>query len=362
LVAKSAAQHGKLPLLKYLVDECALVLTPEIVECASQAHQYALVKWAFSKGVRVPLTSIVTRHIAWRSDSNLSLLKWAVDNGAPFDTLVIKNACSTKKFNMVIWAINNGCPFIHSANDLALTANLDVIKLAHEQGCPFNSLVTFYAAAENNGDLLKWAYENGIPFHERTYTELVMHKDDAKETLEWAVAHGCKVSPNLGEYAIMTNDFELLRFAFTNGCKINIHNILHLIHHGSVNILRWLYHSQYKNKTINGYFLDLMKAYLNKSRDSMFWRYSPSDLTLKWFGSMMMERSFVDWYYNKALEYEQTRQSLKAYRLYCILAQLYHEESMRKMERMDTFVLQFVLDGHWRDSDSGSQPQKKQRK
>jgi hypothetical protein len=47
--------------------------------------------------------------------------------------------------------------------------HLDVLKWAHEQGCPWDELTCAHAADGRHVQVLKWIYEQGGPWDERVY-------------------------------------------------------------------------------------------------------------------------------------------------------------------------------------------------
>jgi hypothetical protein len=54
-----------------------------------------------------------------------------------------------------------------------LDGHLEVLKWAKENGCPWNENVCNNAAKNGHLEILKWAIENGCPYNNR-YTKYLM--------------------------------------------------------------------------------------------------------------------------------------------------------------------------------------------
>ena len=57
----------------------------------------------------------------------------------------------------------------HGMKKITIGANLICLKYAHENGCPWNEDTCKVAAISGNLDCLKYAHENGCPWNEDTY-------------------------------------------------------------------------------------------------------------------------------------------------------------------------------------------------
>ncbi|CAB9524341.1 ankyrin repeat protein (Partial), partial [Seminavis robusta] len=62
------------------------------------------------------------------------------------------------------YAHENGCPWdSHTCSFAAETGQLECLKYARGRGCPWDAWTCFYAAEGGHLDVLKWAVENGCP-------------------------------------------------------------------------------------------------------------------------------------------------------------------------------------------------------
>ena len=63
------------------------------------------------------------------------------------------------------WARENGCPWdSNTCANAALNGHLEVLKWARENGCPWDSATCTYAAENGHLEVLVWAQENGCPW------------------------------------------------------------------------------------------------------------------------------------------------------------------------------------------------------
>ena len=94
---------------------------------------------------------------------NLELLKYAHENGCPWD----KDTCS----------------------EAAYHGHLECLKYAHENGCPWDESTCSAAAEKGHLECLKYAHENGCPWDERTCKWAAYYGH--LECLKYAREHGC---------------------------------------------------------------------------------------------------------------------------------------------------------------------------
>lgn len=71
----------------------------------------------------------------------------------------------------------------------ARVGNLDVLRWARANGCPWNVLTCAYAAAAGHLDILRWARKEGCPWNEATCAFAAA--GGHLEVLKWCRANGC---------------------------------------------------------------------------------------------------------------------------------------------------------------------------
>ena len=65
------------------------------------------------------------------------MLKWASENGCPWDAYTCSGAAGNGHLDALKWARANGCPWnISTAGAAAYSGQLEVLKWAHENDCP----------------------------------------------------------------------------------------------------------------------------------------------------------------------------------------------------------------------------------
>ena len=79
-------------------------------------------------------------------DGHLEVLKWARENGCPWDEETCWKAAERGHLEVLQWARENGCPW----NELtcayaALGGHLETLKWLRENGCPWDELTCEYA-------------------------------------------------------------------------------------------------------------------------------------------------------------------------------------------------------------------------
>ena len=124
------------------------------------------------------------------SNGYLDCLKYAHEQGCPWDKLATTNAASKGHLDCLKYAHEQGCPWTASATSRAASnGQLDCLKYLHEKGCPWNISTTRSAAANGQLDCLKYLHEQGCPWTRSTtyYATLNKHWN----CLKYARENGC---------------------------------------------------------------------------------------------------------------------------------------------------------------------------
>ncbi|CAB9528076.1 ankyrin repeat protein [Seminavis robusta] len=96
------------------------------------------------------------------SAGHLEILKWARENGCPWDWRTCRRAAGYGHLEVLKWARENGCPWDdYTCSQAAKTGHLEILKWARENGCPWNERTCYNAANGGHLEVLKWARENG---------------------------------------------------------------------------------------------------------------------------------------------------------------------------------------------------------
>jgi hypothetical protein len=94
------------------------------------------------------------------------MLKWAKENGCPWNSKTTVFAALKNNFEIFKWAVKNKCPVNSDVcSNIVRNENLEMLKWAKENNCPWNIEVAKIAASNGNLEILKWIHENGCPWN-----------------------------------------------------------------------------------------------------------------------------------------------------------------------------------------------------
>lgn len=172
----------------------------EIVDYEQILHDRKSIRWAAENG-RIDVLKYAKEHgyTKWMNiftsaflsgGGHLHVLKWARENGCPWD----KWTCS--------FAAEGG--------------HLDVLQWARQNGCPWDQWAMAKAAKNGHLHVLKWAFENGGIFTKYTFADDCCGKH--LKMLHWALQRGLHPSYPGRTYAFNYCQFtyakKLVKFRF----------------------------------------------------------------------------------------------------------------------------------------------------
>ncbi len=218
----------------------------DIALMAGRGH-FEMLKWAREHGC--PWDKYVTSYA-----TTLEILKWAVENGCPWDEDTAKIAAEEKSFDMLKWAIAHGAPWkredivkyvkdtphynwLVACSDAALNGNLEALKEARKEGCPWDEETFAFAARSGRLEILQWLRSNGCPWSERTcaYAAQNGHLD----ILKWARENGCPWDALTCALAARNNQLEILKWARARGCPWDNRVVYQAAINDHLEILQW---------------------------------------------------------------------------------------------------------------------------
>jgi hypothetical protein len=100
-----------------------------------------------------------------------------------------------------------------STTFFASQGDVDGLKLAHEQGVPWDAHTCAAAAEADSLACLKFAHENGCPWNEHVVMSAV--KSNSVECLRYAFENGCEVSENVAEFCSYIGNIDCLLYILT---------------------------------------------------------------------------------------------------------------------------------------------------
>jgi len=156
------------------------------------------------------------------SFDSLKCLRFAHENGAPWDEFTCALAAWAGDLECLRYAREHGCPWDgYTCEDAALSGSLECLKYAHEHGCPWSENITECggtcgrAALSGELECLKYAHEQGCPWDERTCMNAA---SKCLECLKYAHEQGCPWDEWTCEDAAFWRNPECLEYAHENGC------------------------------------------------------------------------------------------------------------------------------------------------
>jgi hypothetical protein len=89
---------------------------------------------------------------------HVSTLKWARENGCPWDSDICSNAAENGHLNCLQWARENGCPWdSDTCRNAAINGHLNCLQWARENGCPWDRRdCLLFAKFNNHTETVRW--------------------------------------------------------------------------------------------------------------------------------------------------------------------------------------------------------------
>ena len=170
------------------------------------------------------------------------------------DEHTIEWAARCGQMESLKFAHENGCPWhVRVCRYAAGAGHLECLKFARENGCPWDATTCATAAFWGRMECLKYAHENGCPWDEDTCTE-AMHGYLRN-------LHRSRESPQ----AAWDGHLECLKYAHENGCPIDVAELRR-------------YYCDLHNRNVRAYVESLIKckcpyesamAALDEAKDAM---------------------------------------------------------------------------------------------
>ena len=148
---------------------------------------------------------------------HLEALQYAHANECPWDEGTCSAAAANGHLDVLRWARANGCPLKEgTCSAAALGCHLEVLQWARANECPWDESTCRAAAGGGHLDVLQWARANGCPWNETTCM-LAAHGGHL-EVLQWARANGCPWDETTCEAAVARGHLDVFQWAKENDC------------------------------------------------------------------------------------------------------------------------------------------------
>ena len=117
----------------------------------------------------IPLDCVISKIFPYLEISAISLLKCL---NKEYRDMFAENEIETKlsleyftqNIELLKWARSNNCPWNKQVySNAAMNGHLEVLKWARDNGCPWDKRVCLYAMENGYLEVLQWARDNGCP-------------------------------------------------------------------------------------------------------------------------------------------------------------------------------------------------------
>jgi hypothetical protein len=130
--------------------------------------------------------------------------------------LVCSEAAKKGYLHLLKYAYENGCPWNeNTCSNAALNGHLDCLKYARENGCPWNEKTCSNAALNGHIDCLKYAHKNKCLWCQTTCSKAA--KNGHLDCLKYAMENGSSTF-EVCLNAAQNGHLDCLKYAHQNGC------------------------------------------------------------------------------------------------------------------------------------------------
>ncbi|KAJ8612938.1 hypothetical protein CTAYLR_006194 [Chrysophaeum taylorii] len=169
---------------------------------------------------------------------NLEVLRWARGEGCPWTEHAASSAALGGHLKVLTWARHHGCPWdAFTCSQAAVGGHLDVLKWARAGGCPWTEHACSCAALGGHLDILKWARHHGCPWDAFTCSQAAVGGN--LEVLKYARAHGCDWTSRTCAWAARSGHLAILKWARANGCPWDDYTCVQAACFGHLEVLKW---------------------------------------------------------------------------------------------------------------------------
>jgi hypothetical protein len=216
LVADAAA-GGHLPALEWLLDQ-GFPSDESCCEAAAREGQLGALQLLRARGCEWDYDTTTAAAEHGRTEA----LRWALAQGCPHDdNLLAPNAAGAGSAETLEMLWRGGHPvnardcYFHAAQH----GHLEVFQWLASRGIPMRRSVLGYSASNGDLHVLKWAREQGHPWHKNTC--IAAAAAGRLEVLQWAADSGCPIdAPDVCNYAAKNGHLECVIWAHRRGAPL----------------------------------------------------------------------------------------------------------------------------------------------
>jgi hypothetical protein len=187
--------------------------------------------------------------------------------------MVCSGAAAGGHLEVLKWARDNGCPWDEeTCSEAVESGHLEILKYLRSQGCPWDAWACLIAAEGGHLEILKWIYEQGDPWSRQVYTRAAYNGH--LEILKWAWGQ-CKFDITVALEAVYEGHLDVIEWGLQHGCHWTYTASKAAARFEHTHILKWI--------RDNGYCLGGAASYDALFKDGQYCRYigepnDPADL------------------------------------------------------------------------------------
>lgn len=105
----------------------------------------------------------IYRHVFFAAkNGHLEVLKYAHENGCPWNVKICSYASLNGHLEVLKYAHDNDCPWDNeTCSNAAYNGQLEVLKYAYENDCPWDNETCSNTIVNGHSDILKWLIDGG---------------------------------------------------------------------------------------------------------------------------------------------------------------------------------------------------------
>ncbi len=185
----------------------------------------------------------------------LDLLKIAVDNGCLVNNKMCAHAASRGHLDIIKWAFDNGNNFNGIESDsAALYGHLDIVEYLwkiSKRGMKnyFSTQTSSFAAMNGHLHILNWIQENDpilIEKDKQVFEVAAIYGH--LNVIKWGYEHRFTFSKSVFVKAVEYGQLDIIIWALQNGCKIGNYAYRKAYSYGYLDVMQWLEGNNYHNQ------------------------------------------------------------------------------------------------------------------
>lgn len=173
---------------------------------------------------------------------HLELLQWAIRENAPRDSETEGQAAEEGHLTLINWLISTGDPIEEELvpGRAAFGGHIHLLEWALGREVPLEPDTWLYAASERRLPLLQWAHEKELISPDEEIATAALEKGHYS-VIKWAHEHGYKPAAEVCYYAAARGDLETLKWAREKGYSMDAELYFLAASSGNLELVQWLH-------------------------------------------------------------------------------------------------------------------------